>query len=146
MCGLPLAHTLMGTWSTTQTYALGWELNWQPFGLQASAQSTEPHEPGLFYTFKIFMMLCLDYCTIQSLRHLLLKVRMQSAVATGHLPVSLILPHTNYANLSYGTSVVSKLERSNLRRETCFRVVDVTMREKGGGGNEKGKNVKQRGK
>ena len=24
---------------------LGWESNWQPFGLQASAQSTEPHEP-----------------------------------------------------------------------------------------------------
>ena len=24
-----------------------WELNQQPFGLQASAQSTEPHQPGL---------------------------------------------------------------------------------------------------
>ena len=24
-----------------------WELNWQPFGLQASTQSTEPHKPGL---------------------------------------------------------------------------------------------------
>ena len=23
------------------------ELNWQPFGSQASAQSTEPHQPGL---------------------------------------------------------------------------------------------------
>ena len=23
-----------------------WELNWQPFGLQASTQSTEPHQPG----------------------------------------------------------------------------------------------------
>ena len=25
-----------------------WESNQRPFGLQASAQSTEPHEPGLF--------------------------------------------------------------------------------------------------
>ena len=24
-----------------------WELNWQPFGSQASTQSTEPHQPGL---------------------------------------------------------------------------------------------------
>ena len=24
-----------------------WELNQQPFGLQAGAQSTEPHQPGL---------------------------------------------------------------------------------------------------
>ena len=23
-----------------------WEQNWQPFGSQASAQSTEPHQPG----------------------------------------------------------------------------------------------------
>ncbi|KAF6125283.1 hypothetical protein HJG60_009802 [Phyllostomus discolor] len=23
-----------------------WELNWQPFGSQASTQSTEPHQPG----------------------------------------------------------------------------------------------------
>ena len=25
-----------------------WELNWRPFDLQASAQSTEPHQPGRF--------------------------------------------------------------------------------------------------
>ena len=25
-----------------------WELNWRPFGSQACAQSTEPHQPGLF--------------------------------------------------------------------------------------------------
>ena len=29
-----------------------WESNWQPFGLQAASQSTEPHQPGLVY--KIF--------------------------------------------------------------------------------------------
>ena len=30
-----------------------WELNWQPFGSQANAQSTEPHQPGLLYTVLI---------------------------------------------------------------------------------------------
>ena len=24
-----------------------WESNWQPFGSQSGAQSTEPHQPGL---------------------------------------------------------------------------------------------------
>ena len=28
---------------------LDWESNQQPFGSQASAQSTEPHQPGLSY-------------------------------------------------------------------------------------------------
>ena len=28
-----------------------WESNQQPFGLQASAQSTEPHQPGLPWAF-----------------------------------------------------------------------------------------------
>ena len=27
-----------------------WELNWRPFGSQASSQSTEPHQPGLKLT------------------------------------------------------------------------------------------------
>ena len=26
-----------------------WELNWPPFSWQASTQSTEPHQPGLYY-------------------------------------------------------------------------------------------------
>ena len=30
-----------------------WELNQRPFGLQAGAQSTEPHEPGLFILFSV---------------------------------------------------------------------------------------------
>ena len=25
-----------------------WELNWQPFGFQATAQSIQPHQPGLW--------------------------------------------------------------------------------------------------
>ena len=28
-----------------------WELNGRPFGLQASAQSAEPHQPGLIHLF-----------------------------------------------------------------------------------------------
>ena len=27
------------------------ESNWRPFGLQSGAQSTEPHQPGLFIYF-----------------------------------------------------------------------------------------------
>ena len=35
-----------------------WELNWQPFGLQASTQSTEPHQPGLeAYCFNLLFPL-----------------------------------------------------------------------------------------
>ena len=39
-----------GNWPTTHACTLGWEWNWRPFGLQAGAQSTEPHqgEKGLF--------------------------------------------------------------------------------------------------
>ena len=28
-----------------------WELNWQPFGSQAGAQSSEPYQPGLKYIY-----------------------------------------------------------------------------------------------
>ena len=30
-----------------------WESNWQPFSLQASIQSTEPHQPGQVQGFMI---------------------------------------------------------------------------------------------
>ena len=50
MDGLPLICTLAGT-----THSPGmcpdWESNQRPFGSQASAQSTEPHQPGLFASF-----------------------------------------------------------------------------------------------
>ena len=45
---LPLAYPLLGTWPATQAGALDWELNWRPFGSQASTQSTEPHQPGIY--------------------------------------------------------------------------------------------------
>ena len=32
---LLLVHALLGTFLATQAYALDWELNWRPFGLQA---------------------------------------------------------------------------------------------------------------
>ena len=40
-----------GTWPANQAYALNWELNWRPFILQAGAQSTEPHQPGLEHLY-----------------------------------------------------------------------------------------------
>ena len=47
---LPLARPPLGTWPAAQTSAPAWESNQRPFGLQAAAQSTEPHQPGL-HTF-----------------------------------------------------------------------------------------------
>ena len=43
---LPLARPPLGTWPAAQTSAPAWESNQRPFGLQAAAQSTEPHQPG----------------------------------------------------------------------------------------------------
>ena len=43
----PLVHPLLGTWPATQAWAQNWELNRQPFDLQASTQSTKLHQPGL---------------------------------------------------------------------------------------------------
>ena len=50
---LPLPRPLLGTWPTTQACALDWELNWRPFGLQASSQSIEPHQPGLYFLISL---------------------------------------------------------------------------------------------
>ena len=46
---LPLACHLLGSWPTTQASALDWESNRLPCDLQAGMQSTEPHQPGLWY-------------------------------------------------------------------------------------------------
>ena len=46
---LPLTCPLLGTWPATQACALDWESNCQPFGFQAHTQSTELHQPGLFF-------------------------------------------------------------------------------------------------
>ena len=37
-----------------------WESNQRPFGLKASAQSTEPHQPGLFINS---LCVCVCVCT-----------------------------------------------------------------------------------
>ena len=47
---LPLACPPLGSWPTTGMCP-DWELNQRPFGSQASAQSTEPYQPGLFLIF-----------------------------------------------------------------------------------------------
>ena len=61
---LPLAHPLLGTWPTTQAWALDWVLNQQPFGSQVGTQSTEPHQPGLnlddILIKNIFSALCTE--------------------------------------------------------------------------------------
>ena len=56
---LPLTHPspLPGTWPAPQACARDWESNWQPFGVQAGAQSTEPHQSGLFILFYYFIFL-----------------------------------------------------------------------------------------
>ena len=42
-----------------------WELNWQPFGLQAGAQSTELHQPGLkFYIVTEKYINCFECCSL----------------------------------------------------------------------------------
>ena len=46
MCGCPLCTANWGP-----GLQLDWELNQQPFGSQAGAQSTEPHQPGQSFSF-----------------------------------------------------------------------------------------------
>ena len=50
---LLLVCPLLGTWPATQACALDWEWTWQLFGLQARAQSTELHQPGLLSHLKV---------------------------------------------------------------------------------------------
>ena len=43
-----------------------WELNWQPFGSQASTQSTEPQQPKLIFCFfKKIKILSVNYISIE---------------------------------------------------------------------------------
>ena len=61
---LPLERPLLGTWPATQACG-GDKSNQPPFGLQASTQSTKPHQPGhviLTFTF----LLCLE-CLVSGL-------------------------------------------------------------------------------
>ena len=44
---LPLTHPQLEIWPATLAYALVWESNQRRFGSQASAQFTNPHQPGL---------------------------------------------------------------------------------------------------
>ena len=50
MCGC-LSCTPTGDPACNPGMCPDWESNWQPFGLQAHAQSTELHKPGLFLLF-----------------------------------------------------------------------------------------------
>ena len=55
---------LLGTWPATQACALDWELNQWPFDLQASTQSTEPHQPGWKVTFSMLVWIKTSPCTL----------------------------------------------------------------------------------
>ena len=46
---LPLTHPLSGDLAHNLGMCPDWESKQQPFGSQAGAQSTEPHQPGLKY-------------------------------------------------------------------------------------------------
>ena len=46
-----------------------WESNQQPFGSQASTQSTEPHQPGCKNC--VFILMCLNFSHLQSTIHLI---------------------------------------------------------------------------
>ena len=49
---LPLMHAPPRNQTHNPGMCPDWELNQQPFGLQAGAHSTEPQQPGLFFSFK----------------------------------------------------------------------------------------------
>ena len=51
---LPLARPPTGDLACNPGMCPYWELNQQPFGLQAGTQSTEPHRPGLKTLLKDF--------------------------------------------------------------------------------------------
>ena len=67
MCGWPLAHPLLGTWTTTQACSLDWEWNLRPFDLQAVTQPLSHTRHSKSFTFK-------NYCSkkgkITSLIHI----------------------------------------------------------------------------
>ena len=52
MCGCLSHAPQLGIWHATQACSLDWELNPQPFGLQACIQYTESYQPGQQYNFK----------------------------------------------------------------------------------------------
>ena len=51
---LPLMCPPLGDLALNSGLCPDWELNQRPFSSQASAQSTEPHQPGPFCTYFYF--------------------------------------------------------------------------------------------
>ena len=52
MCGCLLSTTYWGP-SPQPGVCPDWESHWGPFGSQADTQSTEPHQPGLSFVYKL---------------------------------------------------------------------------------------------
>ena len=74
---LPFICPLLETWPSTQAWALDWESNQRPFGLQASTQSTEPHQPGPFSLHRIngiVMLNLLDRPSVFPMFHLVFLI------------------------------------------------------------------------
>ena len=62
--GLPLTCLQLGTWPATQACALTGNETCDFLGVQASTQSTEPHQPGLLLLlliFILFLLLCVYF-------------------------------------------------------------------------------------
>ena len=54
MCGC-LSHAPTGDLAHNPGMCPDWELNQRPFGSHAVAQSTEPHQPGMFGSFLMML-------------------------------------------------------------------------------------------
>ena len=98
---LLLKCPLLGTWPTTQARALDMELNQLPFGSHASAQSTEPRQPGQFSVYS---------------EHPLRKLRPQSyvPVARPHLQAFVNFPRLCCLSSSSPYSHVAGAELSSV--------------------------------
>ena len=72
---LPLTRPLLET-SHNPSMCLDWESNQQPFGSQASTQSTEPHQPGQIY----LKLLNLHESVLSLARFCLLELEVSVAI------------------------------------------------------------------
>ena len=89
---LPFTYPVLGNLACNPGMCHDWESNQQPCGLQASAQSTEPHQPGQDKHFKLFL------CNSSHLRafiyyllHTLLRILCNTSFNSLHNPMVSIL-------------------------------------------------------
>ena len=56
-CGVASHMPLTGNLACNPDMCPDWELNQWPFGFKAGPQFTEPHQPGLFHCFYVYICL-----------------------------------------------------------------------------------------